>query len=185
MITKEKSKMSQNNNPEFNNKHPRISDGTFTSNGQRTFVSYAKTGTNNIYREKKSYHGPIEPNENAKQIYSKVFGEKYSSDFFLSQNRVDHFMSEHQELDFDDVIYCINNPNVITKTKANEQVNIISLLPNGNYAYILVDVKLNNKSDKKYNKNGILSARYLRKKTFKKEINRHEILFTNIDINQK
>ena len=181
MITKEKSKITQNNNPEFNNKHPRNSDGTFASKGHQTLISYSKTGTNNIFREKKSYVGPIEPNENAKQIYSKIFGEKFSSDFFLSQNRVDHFMNEHQELDLEDVIYCVNNPNVITQTKVIDQLNIISLLPNGKYAYILVDVKLNDKLDKKYNKTGILSARYLDNQKYKQEIKRNKVLYKNID----
>ena len=39
MITKEKSKITQNNNPEFNNKHPRNSDGTFASKGLQTLIS--------------------------------------------------------------------------------------------------------------------------------------------------
>lgn len=51
MIIKEKSKTTQNNNPEFNSKHPRNSDGTFASKDQQTLISYSKNGTNNIVRE--------------------------------------------------------------------------------------------------------------------------------------
>ena len=90
-------------------------------------------------------------------------------------------MNEHQELDLEDVIYCVNNPNVITQTKVIDQLNIISLLPNGKYAYILVDVKLNDKLDKKYNKTGILSARYLDNQKYKQEIKRNKVLYKNID----
>ena len=51
MIIKEKSKITQNNNPEFNSKHPRDADGKFAKKGQKTLMSYSKNGTSNIVRE--------------------------------------------------------------------------------------------------------------------------------------
>ena len=120
-----------------------------------------------IKKQNKSYLGPIEPSQKAKKIYRDTFGDDFADDFFLSQKRFDHSMYRHGELDYDDVIYCINNPNVITEVIKNEQVNIISVLPNGEFAHILVDVRLNKKSEKIFNKNGIISARYLRTKTLK------------------
>ena len=181
MITKEKSKITQNNNPEFNNKHPRNSDGTFASKGLQTLISYSKTGTNNIFREKKSYVGQIEPNEKAKKIYSKVFGNEFADNFYLSPKQLQHINQTHPEVEIEDIEYCLNNPNYITEILKSNQANIISKLPNGKYVYILVDIKLNKRVNVPYTSNGILSARYLNEENKQREFAKNRLIYKSVD----
>ena len=65
-------KLQQNNNPEFNSKHPRDSDGKFTSkNGGSSTVSYTKNGSVNSFRttaQEDPKGNQYEPNKNTEEI---------------------------------------------------------------------------------------------------------------------
>ena len=133
----------------------------------------------------KVFEGEIEINENAKKIYRKILGRKFSNSFYVSKRQLLHIITKHTEINVLDIFYCINNPNFVTVIKDKHQINIISYLGNSKYIYILVDVKLNYNFEIKFNKNGILSARYLSNKKFNEEIRKNKIIYVNIEnINQ-
>lgn len=117
-------KLQQNNNPEFNSKHPRDSDGKFTSKGGgSSTVSYTKNGSVNSFRttakeEPKGNQHEISKNQETLNLINNSLVSKNTGFSKHTEPQIQKLINE-KGFNNPDVKKFLNEINELSKTPTN------------------------------------------------------------------